>query len=1191
MSGIEASLSSGLLKVAGNKLVSLIASEFAAVTGVKKDLSELQNIHGEITCWLSAVRDLSIENDPRFGWVTKLKDVAYGIDDLLYEVHQEAEKHKIDNYDDKHSISNRFCAKPKSFLFRCRVAHKINAIKAMLAAITKQRSDMNAIWHNLPVNQATLSKNKATGAPSLLTNVEESQIPTRDMEKGEIICKLLESNKGEDGWIVSVVGLGGSGKTTLAKHICNDSKIKEHFKDKIFWVHVSEEFDVKKLFGKLFEAITKEKSDLHTPQHMVDEISRKLTGEKFLLVLDDCWHQDKEDWKEFMLNLRTHAAGSMIMITTRDQKVAEAVKSGHIFYLEYLSEAASWSLFLKSSGWEEEYLGSDFVQTGKEIVNKCGGVPLAIKTLGGVLSEKKEISTWRAIRQSDLWNEESTEGRVFASLKLSYIHLKDHLKQCFTFCCIFPKGCGINKNYLIEQWIAHGFIQQIMGEPPEVTGSEYFNSLVKDGFFQGPLQSRDGNPVVYKMHDLIHDLTRYILQTDLVTSLPENLTEDCAQKCRYLSLTSCYNNDERIVFDKVRALYVSKGNPSLEKLVKKSRYICSVVLDCALNTSFPLFILKLSNLGYLEIRKSMGKLKKLKTLEMISIKDLVTLPESIGDCRDLQSLQIRTCDKLREIPNTIGKNENLRLTRLRRLGLFVVGCGEDDARISDFGNLDMISGKIEFRDLQYVENPELAVLDALEPPSEITNLKIDGYRGSQIPCWMRKPSDSSYLEVVVEKQTRAPEFLCLTILILENFPNLKHMRGILVFPSLRSLYLINLPNLEELWTSSGLGIEEEEVVGERCCFPVLSDLGVKDCPKFTLSPCFPPLLESLELRSSNTQLLSPDSSFFHRHPNYADDEPSSSSRMIAWAPHLKRLKLDSMRGPSPGWEFLQHLTGLETLGICHCDLTELPESMRGLTSLRSLDISMCRALGVLPEWFGELRSLKSLEVKWCRRMSSLPQSIEHLTSLEILNIAGWVNLKQLPEAIQHLTSLQKLHLGGFRALIVLPEWIGQLSALRWLRIYNCPALQSLPSSIRRLTALQRLVIRRCPELARRCEKEVGDDWHLVSHIPSVNILDRLSILPVEYMALFCTNEEITYSTYRVLISVQAANYPGGKVLASFKTGDTAGLISPELGISAAKELQRQNKLPGLFVWSADSSKKSSYGFKYETQGQQIIANH
>jgi len=80
-------------------------------------------------------------------------------------------------------------------------------------------------------------------------------------------------------------------------------------------------------------------------------------------------------------------------------------------------------------------------------------------------------------------------------------------------------------------------------------------------------------------------------------------------------------------------------------------------------------------------------------------------------------------------------------------------------------------------------------------------------------------------------------------------------------------------------------------------------------------------------------------------------------------------------------------------------------------------------------------------------------------------------------------------------------------------------------------------------------------------------------------------------TYVQFYNKQSANYPSGKVLASFKTGDVTGLLSPDQGISGAKELQRQNKLPGLFIWSADSSKNSSYGFKYETEAQQIIANH
>ncbi|KAG8091608.1 hypothetical protein GUJ93_ZPchr0012g20846 [Zizania palustris] len=72
---------------------------------------------------------------------------------------------------------------------------------------------------------------------------------------------------------------------------------------------------------------------------------------------------------------------------------------------------------------------------------------------------------------------------------------------------------------------------------------------------------------------------------------------------------------------------------------------------------------------------------------------------------------------------------------------------------------------------------------------------------------------------------------------------------------------------------------------------------------------------------------------------------------------------------------------------------------------------------------------------------------------------------------------------------------------------------------------------------------------------------------------------------------QLANYPGSKLLASFKTGNVTGLISPDQGIAGAKELQRQGKLPGLFIWSADSSKVSSYRFRYETAAQNIVANH
>ena len=418
MTGLEVALASGLLKVAANKLVSLIASEFAAIMGITKDLSELQDILAEITNWLFTVHDRAIESEPSCQWVIKLKFVAYDIDDLLNEVYIESEKYKIGTNGVKYSIADCFCAKPKLFLFRCKMAHKIKAIKVRFFEIVKQRRDVSTIMNNMPSYQHDQSTKRTYGELSLLSNVEQSKIPIRNLEKDGIISKLLESN-GENVWIVSIVGLGGSGKTTLAKHICHDEKIKQHFKDTVFWVHVSQEFDVEKLIAKLFEAIFEKKSDLQAQQHMVRAISSKLSGKKFLLILDDVWHDDLLDWEQFMVHVNCGTPGSKILLTTRDQKVAEAAKSRHIFNLEFLSEDESWDLFLKNSGLVEEDLGSEFIQIGKEVVNKCGGVPLAIKTLGGVLNDRREINTWRAIKESNLWNVDNIKDRVFASLKLS----------------------------------------------------------------------------------------------------------------------------------------------------------------------------------------------------------------------------------------------------------------------------------------------------------------------------------------------------------------------------------------------------------------------------------------------------------------------------------------------------------------------------------------------------------------------------------------------------------------------------------------------------------------------------------------------------------------------------------------------------------------------------------------------------
>lgn len=196
MSAVQAAsiaLAAGLLKFAASKISPPITSEFACIKGVTKDLSLLRDIHGEISSWLQKVHGGAIDSDPSLGWVIKLKNVADDICELLHEVHLEAERNKTGSGGEKYyAIADCFTAKPKLFMYRCKIAHRIKEIKLRYASIVKQRSDTKAILTNCEVG------NMRAGEPP---NVEEAEILQSD-QNDDIICEPLESNEGDDGWIV-----------------------------------------------------------------------------------------------------------------------------------------------------------------------------------------------------------------------------------------------------------------------------------------------------------------------------------------------------------------------------------------------------------------------------------------------------------------------------------------------------------------------------------------------------------------------------------------------------------------------------------------------------------------------------------------------------------------------------------------------------------------------------------------------------------------------------------------------------------------------------------------------------------------------------------------------------------------------------------------------------------------------------
>ncbi|KAF5447744.1 hypothetical protein F2P56_033271 [Juglans regia] len=355
--------------------------EIGLLSGVTDELKKLKNTVSTIQAvLLDAEEQRAVNNHQVIEWHERLKDVVYEADDLLDGFSTECLLREMMTRDKMAKKVQIFFSKSNQLVYDLKMGPKIKAIRKKLDDIADDRTKFH--FKERPVEIEVRARDDSHSF------VPEAEVIGREDAKKEIIDILLSySNVKENVGILPITGIGGLGKTTLAQFIFNDLKVDKHFQLKM-WVCVSDTFDVRKVVEKMLESAIKQKPDITVQMDtLVHGLRKEIVGKKYLLVLDDVWNEESEKWDKLKKLLMGGASGSRILITTRSPKVAQITQTIGPYFLQGLDSQKSWCLFKKVAFENgEEPMNSGKVEVGMEIVEKCSGVPLVIKTIGRLLS-------------------------------------------------------------------------------------------------------------------------------------------------------------------------------------------------------------------------------------------------------------------------------------------------------------------------------------------------------------------------------------------------------------------------------------------------------------------------------------------------------------------------------------------------------------------------------------------------------------------------------------------------------------------------------------------------------------------------------------------------------------------------------------------------------------------------------------
>nr|XP_043608380.1 putative disease resistance RPP13-like protein 1 [Erigeron canadensis]XP_043608381.1 putative disease resistance RPP13-like protein 1 [Erigeron canadensis]XP_043608382.1 putative disease resistance RPP13-like protein 1 [Erigeron canadensis] len=1057
---------SALLPIVFEKLTSAALNKVARSKEIQSRLKKLKTSLPQIEALLNDAAEKEIQDKRVKGWLIRLQHLAYDVDDILDSLATDAMHHELTEKPAggiTRKVTNLIptCCSTSSFSSssNTEMHHKLNDLTIKLQELYDERNDLGLIVKDKRSKYINRRNQTSLLLPGIIGRQGEKEILLEKLFADGEPCDQNNFS------IIPIVGMGGMGKTTLARLLYNEPKVEQHFELRA-WVCVSDEFDGFNISKLIFESVAEgdnKQKEFKNPNLLQEALRNRLAGKRFLLVLDDVWSEKIEDWDTIVPPFHAVAPGSKIIITTRKEQLLQQLGYDNPYHLNKLSDKDALSLFAQHSVGATNFDSYPTLKLyGLGIVQKCDGLPLALKSLGTSLKTRTDEEDWKEILNSKIWNLKD-QGGILPALRLSYHELSASLKQMFAYSSLFPKDCTFEKEDLILLWMAEGFLHKSTTDEPmemERLGEKYFDELFSKSFFEHV----NSDKTLFVMHDLMNDLAtsvagEFFLRLDI--EMNNKIEKQSLKKYRHMSFVreeymTCKKFE---AFERANSLRTFLAVPVVVRDGgRESFHLANKILVDILPRLPLLRALCLSNIWINEVPESIGDLKHLRYLNL-SQTQITRLPDNVCNLYNLQTLILFGCWMLTELPKNFMKLQNLRhfdirdtprclnmplgiseMKSLQTLSKILIG-GENEFPISKLKNLKNLRRRVCIDGLDKLQNNdqtrkvnlsqmrlselvvkwsdefdgfrtqrlETEVLDVLKPHNDnLKKLEVVSYGGTEFPQWVVHPS-----------------FIRLTDVSIHNCRNSVFLPPLGQLPSLKKLSIQVMDDVKEVGS---------EFLGTGPAFPSLEILSFYVMPRWEVwsvnlvGVAVFPCLKELHIGSC---------------PKLAQWEVSANVNVRVF-PCLQKLVIYNC--PSLLKVSLEALPSLKVLKIDRCGNVLLKSLVCVASLVTELSIEHISGLGD-EVWEGIVQYLRAVE----------ELSIVQCNEIRYLLVSGEVD-----ECKEVLGKLKKLYIRQCKKLVRIGRGGGEKeeegegsnlpTSLRMLTISECTNLMHLscPDSIETL---------------------------------------------------------------------------------------------------------------------------------------------